>query len=88
MPQAPRLPATLVVQLLERTGFVTTRIHGRHRIMRHPDGRCTTLPADDDRQLAQGTLQAILLDVGMTRHPPVFLRLATAIRRRISRSGI
>ncbi|MGW0802656.1 type II toxin-antitoxin system HicA family toxin [Nonomuraea sp. NPDC002799] len=87
MPLASRLPAKLVVELLERTGFVTMHIHGGHRIMCHPDGRCTTIPADDDTQLAQDTLQAILLDVGMTRHPPVFLRVALAIRRLISRPG-
>ncbi|MFB4272510.1 type II toxin-antitoxin system HicA family toxin [Nonomuraea sp. GTA35] len=86
----PKLPAKVVIQLLERTGFATVRVHGRHRIMRHPDGRCTTVPSEEDRPLAQGTLDAILFDVGMTRHPPspLLLRLARTIRRLISRSGV
>ena len=34
--------------------------------MRHPDGRGTTVPVDQGRGVAKGTLRGILSDVGMT----------------------
>jgi predicted RNA binding protein YcfA (HicA-like mRNA interferase family) len=34
--------------------------------MRHPDGRGTTVPVHQGREVAKGTLRGILSDVGMT----------------------
>jgi predicted RNA binding protein YcfA (HicA-like mRNA interferase family) len=79
-----------IVELLERMGFVVARVNGRHRIMRHADGRATTVPVHSGQPLAPETLNGISLDVGMTRHPAPSLvftlgRFTTAIRRRLSR---
>jgi hypothetical protein len=42
------------------------RVHGSHHIMRHPDGRGTTIPVHRGRDVAKGTLRNILSDIGMT----------------------
>jgi predicted RNA binding protein YcfA (HicA-like mRNA interferase family) len=42
------------------------RVAGSHHIMRHPDGRGTTVPVHSNRDVAKGTLRGILSDVGMT----------------------
>jgi predicted RNA binding protein YcfA (HicA-like mRNA interferase family) len=34
--------------------------------MRHPDGRGTTVPVHQSRDVAKGTLRGILSDVGMS----------------------
>jgi predicted RNA binding protein YcfA (HicA-like mRNA interferase family) len=51
---------------LERQGFKVARVSGSHHIMRHPDGRGTTVPVHGTRDLAKGTLRGILNDVGLT----------------------
>ena len=42
------------------------RVTGSHHIMRHPDGRGTTVPVHQGRDVAKGTLRAILSDCGMS----------------------
>jgi len=66
MPAVPSVPAERVVRALEREGFVVARVTGSHRIMRHPDGRGTTVPVHSGRNLAKGTLRGILSDTGLT----------------------
>jgi predicted RNA binding protein YcfA (HicA-like mRNA interferase family) len=39
---------------------------GSHHIMRHPDGRGTTVPVHAGRDVAKGTLRGILADTSMT----------------------
>jgi len=51
---------------LERAGFKAVRVAGSHHIMRHPDGRGTTIPVHKGRDVAKGTLRGILSDIGMT----------------------
>ena len=66
MPPVPSVSAERVVRALEKYGFEVVRISGSHHIMRHPDGRGTTVPVHHGRDLAKGTLRGILSDVGMT----------------------
>jgi Predicted periplasmic or secreted lipoprotein len=66
MPPVPAVPGASVVKALQRHGFVIDRIQGSHHIMRHPDGRATTVPVHHGKDLAKGTLRGILRDVGMT----------------------
>jgi predicted RNA binding protein YcfA (HicA-like mRNA interferase family) len=42
------------------------RVTGSHHIMRHPDGRGTTVPVHQGRDVAKGTLRGICSNVGMT----------------------
>jgi predicted RNA binding protein YcfA (HicA-like mRNA interferase family) len=44
MPPVPAVRGSQVVSALEKAGFVVARINGSHHIMRHPDGRRTTVP--------------------------------------------
>jgi predicted RNA binding protein YcfA (HicA-like mRNA interferase family) len=66
MPSVPSVRGERVVRALEKAGFTVARVAGSHHIMRHPDGRGTTVPVHPGRDLAKGTLRAILADVGMT----------------------
>ncbi|HVX19881.1 MAG TPA: type II toxin-antitoxin system HicA family toxin [Acidimicrobiales bacterium] len=66
MPPVPSAPGDRVVRALEKAGFVVARTAGSHRVMRHPDGRGTTVPVHAGRDVAKGTLRGILADVGMT----------------------
>ena len=66
MPQVPSLSGERIVRALEKAGFKVARIAGSHHVMRHPDGRGTTVPVHPGRDVAKGTLRGILGDVGMT----------------------
>ena len=55
-----------LVRALEKAGFKVARVAGSHHVMRHPDGRGTTVPVHQGRDLAKGTLRGILSDTGMT----------------------
>ena len=66
MPQVPSMGGERIVRALEKAGFKVARIAGSHHIMRHPDGRGTTVPVHPGRDVAKGTLRGILGDVGMT----------------------
>lgn len=66
MPPVPSVPGAKVVKALEKHGFTVARITGSHHIMRHPDGRGTTVPVHGGRDLPKGTFRGILRDVGLT----------------------
>ncbi|MBI1758465.1 MAG: type II toxin-antitoxin system HicA family toxin [Actinobacteria bacterium] len=66
MPAVPSVRGERVVRALEKSGFAVARIAGSHHIMRHPDGRGTTVPVHPGRDVAKGTLRGILGDVGIT----------------------
>ena len=66
MPAVPSVRGELVVRALQRAGFKVARVTGSHHIMRHPDGRGTTVPVHAGRDVAKSTLRGILADTGMT----------------------
>lgn len=66
MPPVPAVRGQRVVRALERAGFKVARVAGSHHIMRHPDGRGTTVPVHPGRDVAKGTLRGILDDIGLT----------------------
>jgi len=66
MPPVPSLRGERAVRALEKAGFKVARVAGSHHIMRHSDGRGTTVPVHPGRDVAKGTLRAILADAGMT----------------------
>lgn len=66
MPPVPAVRGDRVVAALEKAGFKVARVAGSHHIMRHPDGRGTTVPVHRGRDIAKGTLRGILADVGMS----------------------
>ncbi|MGC9971895.1 MAG: type II toxin-antitoxin system HicA family toxin [Bryobacteraceae bacterium] len=55
-----------VVQLLERCGWKEMRSRGSHRHFRHPERPCLiTVPGNEGKELAPGTLNAILRKAGL-----------------------
>jgi len=55
------------IKLLEKLGFVVTRINGSHHRMKHADGRITTIPVHKNDPIAKGLLRKILReDIKMT----------------------
>jgi predicted RNA binding protein YcfA (HicA-like mRNA interferase family) len=65
MPPVPVVSGEQVVRALERAGFKVARVTGSHHIMRHPDGRDTTVPVHQGCDVAKRTLRGILADTGM-----------------------
>jgi predicted RNA binding protein YcfA (HicA-like mRNA interferase family) len=59
MPAVPSVRGERIVRALERAGFNVARVTGSHHIMRHPDGRGTTVPVHQGRDVAKGTLRGI-----------------------------
>jgi predicted RNA binding protein YcfA (HicA-like mRNA interferase family) len=55
-----------LVRALRKAGFELARVTGSHHIMRHPDGRGTTVPVHQGRDVAKGTLRGILSDTSLT----------------------
>ncbi len=66
MASVPSMRGAQVVANLEKLDFKVARISGSHHIMRHADGRGTTVPVHAGRDVAKGTLRGILSDVGLT----------------------
>ena len=55
-----------VIQLLERHGWKEMRSKGSHRHFKHPDQRWViTVPGNEGKELAPGTLNAILKKAGL-----------------------
>ena len=55
-----------LVRALERAGFSVSTVVGSHHVMRHADGRKTSVPVHAGKVVKRGTLAAILADVGMS----------------------
>jgi len=59
MSKLPQVSGSDVVRVLQKLGFTIRRQHGSHIIMRRDDPFAQTV-VPDHRQLARGTLRAIL----------------------------
>lgn len=66
MGDVPVLKASEVVAILERLGFHEARQKGSHKQFRHPDGRGTTVPFHQGRDISPVLLREIAKDIGMT----------------------
>jgi predicted RNA binding protein YcfA (HicA-like mRNA interferase family) len=66
MPLLPVLPGSRIVRALEKAGFEVVRVRGSHHVLRHPDGRGTSVPVHGDQDVRVGTLRGILRDCGLT----------------------
>jgi predicted RNA binding protein YcfA (HicA-like mRNA interferase family) len=55
-----------VIRLLEQRGWVQMRSRGSHRHFKHPDHALViTVPGNDGKEIALGTLNAILKKAGL-----------------------
>lgn len=66
MPPLPVLPGLRVVRALEKGGFEVVRVRGSHHVLRHPDGRGTSVPVHRNQDVRIGTPRAILRDCRLT----------------------
>lgn len=66
MGKCPPLKPREVAALLESRGFAEVRQRGSHRQYRHPDGRCTTVPWHQGRDVSPLIIRQIAEDIGLT----------------------
>jgi predicted RNA binding protein YcfA (HicA-like mRNA interferase family) len=66
MGSVPVLKPAEVCRLLERLDFVQVRQRGSHVQYRHADGRGTTVPMHNGRDIAPPLLRQIARDIGLT----------------------
>jgi predicted RNA binding protein YcfA (HicA-like mRNA interferase family) len=66
MGNVPVLKPREVIAILDALGFIEVRQRGSHRQFRHPDGRCTTVPFHQGRDLSPILLRQIAKDIDMT----------------------
>lgn len=66
MGNLPVLKPREVITLLEILGIIEIRQRGSHKQLRHPDGRCTTVPFPAGRDISSILLRQIAKDIGLT----------------------
>ena len=62
MTSIPNISGKNLVRLLQRLGFEVTRTKGSHFRMWHSDGRVTTVPVHQNKDLPKGLLRKIIRD--------------------------
>ncbi len=65
MPKLPVVTPKKLIRALQQQGFFVDRQRGSHTMLRHPDGRITTIPMHT-RDLPAGTLKGILDDIDIS----------------------
>lgn len=66
MGTVPVLKPREVVSLLEKRGFNEVRQRGSHKQFKHPDGRATTVPFHQGRDISPTLVRQIAKDIGLT----------------------
>ena len=65
MGDIPILKPREVVAILQTLGFLEVRQKGSHKQFRHSDGRVTTVPFHQGRDISPSLLRKIAQDIGM-----------------------
>lgn len=65
MTAVPVLKPQVVVSILRRLGFMEVRQRGSHKQFRHADGRATTVPFHQGRDISPILLRQIARDIGL-----------------------
>lgn len=63
MTRLPRLKCKELIRILQKLGFEVVRSRGSHFLLRHSDGRVTTVPVHSGEVLGPGLLRSILRDI-------------------------
>jgi predicted RNA binding protein YcfA (HicA-like mRNA interferase family) len=66
VPKPPVLKSREVVALLAKLGFAEVRQRGSHRQFRHTDGRGTTVPFHQGRDISPTLLRQIAKDIDLS----------------------
>ncbi len=62
MIKTPRVTGKKLITALKKTGFIQIRKKGSHCFLKHPDGRCTVVPAHAGEIIGVGLLCQIMVD--------------------------
>ncbi len=62
MSDLPVLTGQRLIKALKKLGFEVLRIKGSHHFLKHPDGRCTTVPTHTGEVIGRGLLAQIMRD--------------------------
>jgi len=64
----PRITGRELIKIIEKFGFILIRTVGSHVILKHPDGRRTTIPCHSGEVIGPGLLNKIIKkDLGISR---------------------
>ncbi len=66
MSRPGQVKARELLRTLERAGFLVVRIHGSHRLLRHPSGRTLLFAIHDRESVGPKLLSRILKEAGLT----------------------
>jgi len=66
MGSIPVLKPREVIKILENLGFIEVRQRGSHKQFRHNDGRFTTVPVHQGRDVSPNLLRKIADDIRLT----------------------
>lgn len=66
MAKLPVLRPREVEAILKKLGFIEVRQRGSHRQYRHLDGRATTIPFHEGRDISPILLRQIAKDIGLS----------------------
>lgn len=72
MPKLPVVTPQNLVKILLKFGFVHVGGSGSHKVMKHGDGRRTTVPMHS-KDIPKGTLLAIIRDIEITKEELVLV---------------
>ncbi|KAA0007983.1 MAG: type II toxin-antitoxin system HicA family toxin [Thermoplasmata archaeon] len=71
------LPANKVIKVLDKLGFKIIRKKGSHVILKHPDGRVTTVPVHKGEKIGRGLLRKIIKDANVSKDE--FMQIAKEV---------
>jgi predicted RNA binding protein YcfA (HicA-like mRNA interferase family) len=63
----PRIDGRAVIAALGNAGFEVVRVKGSHHLLRHADGRTTTVPVHAGEIIGPGLLGKIIRDCDLSR---------------------
>jgi predicted RNA binding protein YcfA (HicA-like mRNA interferase family) len=63
----PRISGKAVIAALGKVGFDVVRVKGSHHLLRHEDGRTTTVPVHAGEIIGPGLLGKMLHDCDLSR---------------------
>ena len=66
MSDLPRIPGREIVKALKKIGYEQDRQRGSHIILRQIDSPHRRLTVPDHKEVAKGTLRAIMREAGLT----------------------
>lgn len=66
MGKTPVLKSREVISILAALGFTEVRQRGSHKQFLHPDGRRTTVPVHQGRDISPILVRQIAKDIGLT----------------------